>query len=186
MAIIPNSKPALERKKADAILRKNGVTDAVALIGIRGYFLDTMGVAGENDIGIYDDAIILASPYFYGTYNANTDPSRHRAGIATLLPGLHLYKKGKHGISRPGGGYPALRPANACEALPVSRVGEGAGRSKRDGVAINIHRGSYNSTSSEGCQTVYPAQWEGFIASVYDQMDRAGQKTIPYLLLNGL
>ena len=51
------------------------------------------------------------------------------------------------------------------------------------GIAINIHRGRYNTTSSEGCQTIYPSQWESFISLVYSEMDRAGQKTIPYLLV---
>ena len=51
------------------------------------------------------------------------------------------------------------------------------------GVAINIHRGGYNTTSSLGCQTIHPSQWEAFIALAYLEMDRAGQKTIPYLLV---
>ncbi len=184
MGIIPQAKPAITREKAEEILRAKGVTDAVALLAVRGYYRDTMGVPGANDIGIYDDALILVSPLFFGTYNANTDPSRLRAGVATLLPGLYRYRKGNHGISRPGGGYPALRPATRGEALPVARHGEGEGRSKRDGVAINIHRGSRGSTSSEGCQTVYPEQWGTFIAAVYSQMERFSQTEIPYLLVD--
>ena len=177
--MLPPSRPQQAKSKTQALLTKARVDDAVALVGIRGYYRDSMGVPGENDRGIYDDAIFLVSPNAYAAFNANTDPSIRRAGIAVLKPGVHRYRKGKHGLSKPGGGYPALRPANPDESLPVTRDGQGDSM----GIAINIHRGGYNSTSSEGCQTIYPSQWESFISLVYSEMDRAGQKTIPYLLV---
>lgn len=177
--ILPSARPQQAKSKTQALLVKARVADEVALVGIRGYYLDTMGELGVNDRGIYDDAMFLISPNAYATFNANTDPSVRRPGIAVLKCGLHRYRKGKHGLSKPGGGYPALRPATPNEELPVTRDGEGDSM----GVAINIHRGGYNTTSSLGCQTIYPAQWEAFIALVYAEMDRAGQKTIPYLLV---
>ena len=177
--MLPPSRPQQAKSKTQALLTKARVDDAVALVGIRGYYRDSMGEVGKNDRGIYDDAIFLVSPNAYATFNANTDPSIRRAGIAVLKPGVHRYRKGKHGLSKPGGGYPALRPANPDESLPVTRDGQGDSM----GIAINIHRGGYNSTSSEGCQTIYPSQWESFISLVYSEMDRAGQKTIPYLLV---
>ena len=177
--MLPPSRPQQAKSKTQALLTKARVDDAVALVGIRGYYRDSMGVPGENDRGIYDDAIFLVSPNAYAAFNANTDPSVRRAGIAVLKPGVHRYRKGKHGLSKPGGGYPALRPANPAEELPVTRDGQGDSM----GIAINIHRGGYNSTSSEGCQTIYPSQWESFISLLYSEMDRAGQKTIPYLLV---
>ena len=176
--MLPPSRPQQAKSKTQALLAKARVSDAVALVGIRGYYRDTMGVAGENDRGIYDDAIFLVSQNAYAAFNANTDPSVKRKGIAVLKEGVHRYRKGKHGLSKPGGGYPALRPANPAEELPVTRDGEGDSM----GVAINIHRGSYSTTSSLGCQTIHPSQWESFIALVYSEMDRAGQKTLPYLL----
>ena len=177
--MLPAARPQQAKSKTQALLTKARVGDEVALVGIRGYYRDTMGVPGENDRGIYDDAIFLVSPNAYATFNANTDPSVKRQGIAVLKPGVHRYRKGKHGLSKPGGGYPALRPANPAESLPVRRDGVGDSM----GIAINIHRGGYRTTSSEGCQTIYPAQGEAFIALVYSEMDRAGQKTIPYLLV---
>lgn len=173
------TKPKLTLR--DALKHITGpVSEEVYLIGIRGYYLNTMGKPGSNDRGIYDDAICLVAPNLFLTFNANTDPSVFRPGIATLLPGKHMYKRGKHGLSRPGGGYDALRPATFDESLPVTRDGK-VGVSK--GVAINIHKGGYNTTSSEGCQTIHPDQWKEFIDTVYKQMTQFGQREIPYYLV---
>jgi lysozyme len=177
--MLPPSRPQQAKSKTQALLTKARVGDEVALVGIRGYYRDTMGVPGANDRGIYDDAIFLISPNAYATFNANTDPSVQRKGIATLQPGVHRYRKGKHGLSKPGGGYPALRPATPGEALPVTRDGTGDSM----GIALNIHKGGTRTTSSEGCQTIHPSQWESFIALVYSEMARSWQKTIPYLLV---
>ena len=180
--MVPNSRPQQAKEKTLAMVIRAGIEDRVALVGIRGYYADSMGVKGKNDRGIYDDAIILLSPSVHATFNANTDPSVFKKGIAVLKAGVHRYRKGNHGISKPGGGYPALRPANAKEELPVTRDITGDDM----GIAINIHKGSYKSTSSEGCQTIYPSQWDGFINLVYSEMNRYNQKTIPYLLVENL
>lgn len=174
------NRPQLSKPEVEALIRSLRVPEAVKLVGIRGYYKDTMGKAGENDRGIYDDAIFLVGPAVFFAFNANTDPSVYRHHIAKLIPGIHYYRKGKHGISRPGGGYDALRPDTVGEALPVMRDGEDG---TKYGVAINIHKGSYNSTSSEGCQTIFPDQWIQFINEVYHAMDREGQKRIPYILI---
>ena len=176
--MIPNSRPKQKDSITKNDLKKAGIDSGVSIVGIRGYYLDTMGEVGKNDRGIYDDAIIVVSDNVHASFNANTDPSVFKKGIASLKPGLHLYKKGNHGISR-GPGYPALRPATKGEELPVFRDGKG----DDFGIAINIHKGGYKTTSSAGCQTIYPDQWDGFINLVYSEMNRFGQKTIPYLLL---
>jgi lysozyme len=172
------TKPRITKAEALKFIAETPIEE-VYLIGIRGYYQDTMGKPGVNDRGIYDDAICLVAPSLFLTFNSNTDPSIFRPGIATLIPGKHTYKKGKHKISGPHP-YPALRPATPDESLPVTRDGK-EGVSK--GIAINIHKGSYNSTSSEGCQTIYPDQWQEFIDAVYAQMDQHGQHTIPYYLV---
>jgi lysozyme len=155
---------------------------AVYLVGVRGYYRDTMGKPGTNDRGIYDDAAFIVGPETFAAFNFNTDPSAWRKGIATLVPGVHPYRPGNHGISRPGGGYPAFRPATKNEELPVTRDGVAV---PRPGVAINIHRGSRTTTSSEGCQTVPPAQWDAFHALLTKELKAAGQKTFPYILHDG-
>jgi lysozyme len=140
--MVPSSRPQQAKEKTLAMVIKARIEDRVALVGIRGYYADSMGVKGKNDRNLYDDAIILLSPSCHATFNANTDPSIFKKGIASLLPGVHRYKKGKHGISKPGGGYPALRPATPNETLPVFRDSEGESL----GIAINIHKGGYNTT----------------------------------------
>ena len=140
----PKTRPRITAQDVEEIARKHGVKDAVAIVGIRGYYLRTLGDPKKNDRGIWDDCIAVISPTAFAAYNGNTDPSFWRKGIASLVEGVHKYRKGKHGISR-GNPYPALRPANPSESLPVTRDGQ-LGRSQ--GVAINIHRGgSINSVS---------------------------------------
>jgi lysozyme len=177
--MIPKSRPQQSKEKSLAMVIRAGIEDRVVLIGIRGYYSETFQPSG-NQRSVYDDAIILLSPSVHATFNANTDPSVYKKGIAVLKTGVHRYRKGNHGISKPGGGYPALRPANAKEQLPVTRDGEGDSM----GIAINIHKGGYNTTSSLGCQTIYPPQWDGFINLVYSEMSRYNHKTIPYLLVD--
>ena len=178
MSILPRSKPQAKAAEITKLIPRDIATDyKVILVGVRGYYKDSMGVPGKNDRSIYDDAIFLVTPDTFASFNANTDPSIFRKGIASLKPGVHIYRKGKHKINSPNG-YPAFRPATKNEGLPVTRDGEG----DSIGYAINIHRGSINGTSSLGCQTIPPAQWEAFRSLVYTAMDRAGQKTIPYVL----
>jgi len=178
--MIPSSTPKLALGQVAKIIAKKKVTDPVILVGVRGYYRDTMGKPGTNDRGIYDDALFIVSPTHFSAYNANTDPSAFRQGIASLVPGVHRYRPGNHGISRPGGGYPAFRPATKGEELPVERDGV---INPRPGVAINIHKGSRNSTSSEGCQTVPPQQWDTFHAALSGELKRHQQKTFPYVLI---
>lgn len=137
---------------------------------------------GQDPRGKYDDAIFVVSPDVLMSFNANVDPSVFRPKIATLKPGVHRYKKGNHGISRPGGGYPAFRPATKNEELPVTRDGVAV---PWPGVAINIHKGGVNSTSSEGCQTIPPSQWGIFYDIVTAEMKKLGVKEFDYILHDG-
>lgn len=185
MSGVPNSRP--QQKRADtekAALRawkragNTGPLPAFYVYAKPAYYSNTFAPAGNNR-GVYDDAVFVVSPNTYSTFNANTDPSVFRKNIATLKPGVHKFMRGNHGISRPGGGYPAFRPATKNEELPVTRDGVAV---PWPGVAINIHRGGRNTTSSEGCQTIPPAQWDAFYALVDSEMRRAGVKEFHYIL----
>lgn len=158
-SMLPKARPLLSAEDARK-LAKARCSDAIVLLGIRGYYRDSMGEPGKNDRSLYDDAMFLITPLGATSFNANTDPSVYRKNVAVLQPGVWLYETGFHGISR-GNPYPALRQ---CGRVVVHRDGVG----QDDGFfAINIHRGGVNSTSSLGCQTVPPSQWDVFIDSVY-------------------
>lgn len=175
----PRARPEMAKAAAVALLTAAGVRDGFALLGRRGYYRDTMGAKGTNDIGIYDDAIMLITSGAYATFNANTDPSRELAGIATLKCGVWSYELGVHGLSHPVGPrrYPAL-----VQAAPVTVSRAGGGREETGYFGINIHHGSFGTTSSEGCQTIFPSQWDEFFALVRRELALRGRRTIPYVL----
>ena len=178
--MIPKDRPRIERKTTEQLLASRKVSDPVCLVGIRGYYRDTMGAVGKNDIGLYDDALVVVSPNVHAAFNASVDPTRlgwnakAKKPMAQLKPGVYRYKIGQHGISR-GNPYKAL-----VQAGPVTVM---RGDSEETGrFAINIHRGGNTTTSSEGCQTLPPAQWPAFIALVETEMKRNNAKTLSYVL----
>lgn len=181
--ISPPSRPRATLSEVIAIASRefgNAPLSSCYVVGVRGYYRDTMGEPGKNDRGLYDDALFIVGPGGkFAAFNANTDPSRFTPGIATLRPGAHWYRPGNHGISRPGGGYPAFRPATPGEALPVTRDGK-PGTSQ--GIAINIHKGGYSTTSSAGCQTIHPDQWDEFHRVLTRCLSDARQLRFPYIL----
>ena len=180
MSIVPRSKPQASEDLVRRVLARAGVHDLVALVGVRGYYLDTMGEKGANDRGIYDDAIFLVTPAGMMRYNANTDPSVARRRVAVLVPGLWRYRLGIHGLSKPKEKqYEAL-----VQAAVVTVDRDEVDADSTGWFGINIHRGSYRTTSSLGCQTIYPAQWPAFIESVRGAMKEHGQRTVPYLLVD--
>lgn len=178
LPIVPASRPKLEHADALTLIGAAGVpVIQCALLGIRGYYRDTMGAPGVNDRGLYDDAIMVVADSTYATFNANTDPSVTRKGVAVLDTGVWLYKRGLHGITR-GNPYPAFVQAGE---VAVSRD---AANRERGWFGINIHRGGRTTTSSIGCQTIWPEQWPAFYALATAEMQRRGQTTIKYVLIN--
>lgn len=149
------------------------------LVGRRGYYRDSMGVPGKNDIDIYDDAIFLVLPNGMKSYNANTDPSKLYPKVAVLKPGLWHYRVGTHNITKEKSRrYEALVQA---DRVTVARHGAG---DDTGWFGINIHKGSRTTTSSAGCQTIHPDQWEAFMKDVKKAMADAKIQTIPYLLVD--
>lgn len=190
---VPNAKPRLsstELRKMIAPYAIDRTAHPVIVIGIRGYYLNSLGKAGVNDRNIYDDAIFIDAPQVTASYNANTDPAFFRKGkgkgstkgMATLKPGLWMaHKFGLHNNN-----YLAL--VQRLGPVTVIRDGDPDYEDTGRNFGINIHRGSYNSTGSEGCQTIYPAQWDSFINLAKDQAirhfgDQWNKVIIPYVLI---
>lgn len=179
--ILPNNRPAWSREDVESIIHQYGIIDSVVLIGKRGYFRDSLGAVGRNDLNIYDDAIAVISPTAFASFNANVDPSITRPRVATLVNGIWRYKPGIHNLSKAKSRqYPAFVQAGD---VTVKRHGVTTLDTGRFG--INIHKGSYTTTSSLGCQTIYPAQWDAFYSLVVSELKRHNQKTFPYLLIEG-
>lgn len=192
MPAVPKQRPRLsseELRKRIAPFNIDRTLYPVVVVGIRGYYKNSMGAPGVNDRGIYDDAIFIESDQGMIAYNGNTDPSRKRLGrgrgsakgMASLNPGAWFV----HRFDKHSGKYLAL-----CQRAGVVTVTRDGTPSYEDTgmFGINIHRGGFNSTSSEGCQTIHPTQWDSFIATVQDQVrryfpDTWRSKTIPYVLL---
>lgn len=160
---VPATRPKLTFEEVTKVLDSMNVRVNTAILGVRGYYRDSIGVPGFNDRGVYDDAIFLVNRQGrkLKSFNANVDPSVKRRRIASLKPGVYKYETGFHGITRPDP-YPALRQSGPVTVVRDD-IGEDTGF-----FAINIHKGSVNSTSSEGCQTLPPDQWTEFINYTYD------------------
>jgi hypothetical protein len=188
--MIPPSRPRLTQKELFERIHAAfpGFTPPpFFLCGDRGYYLDSMGAPGKNDRSIYDDALFLVTPNAFAAFNANTDPSAYRAatskrkGMAVLQPGIWpCYQFDTHNGSAP---HPAI-----CQRKgPVTVLRDG-GELDTGMFGINIHRGGYRGTSSEGCQTIPPAQWEGVYWLAKSEAMRLfgtrwNKETITYVLL---
>lgn len=179
--MVPKTRPQMGREEVERLLREVECSNyPVKLLGVRGYYKKTMGDPAKNDRGIYDDALFLVSPAVFRSFNANTDPSVHRQGIAVLKQGIYWYKIGLHGVSTPHP-YEALRQWSR-----VTVVRDGRGEQTDTAEApfyTDIHKGGFHTTSSLGCQTIYPEQWEEFLELTKKELNVYNQVLLPYRLL---
>lgn len=195
--MLPNATPRASREEVIDALIESGLwsnrrVTRVSVVAVRGYYRDTMGKRGRNDRGIYDDAFFVLSPDTFTSFNGNTDPSRHRRGIAMLeAPQRITYRKGWHGFGKKSG-HPAFRQASTVIVRRDGGVGNG--RALGDGrfqdranqrFWTNNHRGGHSGTSSAGCLTVPRNQWAAYYALVCLQMQRFDQGEFSMYLIEG-
>lgn len=186
MSLLPSARPGMGRDRAIELLAQYGVK-APAILGRRGYMRDSMGAKGRNDRNMYDDMIAVVTPRLYRTFNANTDPSRVGGRLAVLQPGVWQYERGIHHPSSPNA-YPCLVQAGPVTVLRDNGVTETQKVDPRDvgpggyPPYIHIHKGGYNVTSSEGCQTIHPDQWPEFFELAIGEMSHFDITEIPYVL----
>jgi lysozyme len=191
MSILPQEKPKLTRDalhKLLAPLKIDRIKYPIVTVGIRGYYKN-MGVAGVNDLQMYDDALFLDLPDATYNYNGNVDPGYVKfgagkgdgKGMAHLKAGLYF----AHQFGMHKGQYEAIIQTGG--EVTVTRDGH-PNYDDKGYFGINQHKGGYTKTSSEGCQTWHPDQWQDFI----DKAHAAGHKyfgadfrkrIIPYVLI---
>lgn len=186
-SIQPPSKPQALRDKIEAILKANNINleaHPLVLVGIRGYYLDSMGAPGKNDRGIYDDALFWITQNSFVAFNGNTDPSRYKKGkgkgsqkgMACLNTGIWKYKTGMH-----NGVYKHAAFIQDADVV-VTRDGIDGDYQDKGMFGINIHRGG-SGTSSLGCQTLPVNQWDSFKAFGYAAVKNFNLKNFVYLLI---
>lgn len=187
MPQVPSSRPRKNLREVLQIIDQHKFYEGeeVILVGVRGYYKNSMGIPGKNDRGIWDDAMFVVSNDCFVAFNANTDPSRVRKGkgtgqgkgMAVLKPGLYR----AHKIGRHKAVYPAL--VQQAGEVTVIRDGIDGDYEEKGWFGINIHPGGVYSTSSLGCQTLPREQWHSFIHLVEDQLKKHDQDVLPYLLV---
>ena len=184
-SLLPARRPQALRAQVRDIIRAHQKhftaatwNNSVKVVAVRGYYLNALGKLNKNDRGIYDDAKFIITANHFSSYNANTDPSMWRSGVATLCaPQVVTYKPGYHGYNSKYG-HKAFRQRSdvtvfrdGTEDYPVGTSHPKYGRCVARGLWtdagrakfwINDHRGGKTTTSSAGCQTVPPDQWDAY------------------------
>lgn len=198
-------KPQIAQHEVEAIvaqrakLFENGIVPALFVLGIRGYYLDSLGKPGANDRGIYDDALIIRGPTCYATFRANVDPSVARDKVAVLEPEQVVYYR--HGMHRAGtpGAHMAWRQDSPVivrrdvYVKPQGFVDDNWGISLGGGLWtdrgwdekfwINIHKGGVNGTSSLGCQTIQRSDWPAYYSLLRREQTEHNIPRVAYLLI---
>ena len=130
--MLPNSTPNASREIVvqaliDQELWRDDRITRLSVVGVRGYYNNSMGKKNVNDRGIYDDGLFIISPDTFTSFNGNTDPSvQYKAGRAMLRsPQRVVYKPGYHGYGRRSG-HPAFRQQNDVVVRRDGGVGNGS------------------------------------------------------------
>lgn len=100
------SRPRMPLERARALLAAHGVTEQVALVGVRGFF-GALGAPG-NDAGVYDDAVFLVTQEACVGFVFNTDPTSFAPPNVALKTGLWRYRPGRHTSPATRASYDAL------------------------------------------------------------------------------
>jgi lysozyme len=190
MIPIPPKKPEIALKEIQKLMKRKGYDEIVApttpyCVAIRGYYLDTMGVKGKNDLNMFDDMVAWVWPSGIATFNFNTDPTRFgynkNAGknMAQLVPGIYRFVKRKHKNQ-----YAAFGQGGNMVAV-YRRDSSGKITTVEEGLfGINIHKAGATTTSSEGCLTVPISQWDQFKTLGYSLLERNSTQGFPFVLFD--
>jgi hypothetical protein len=185
--LLPPSKPNQTAGWVDKIINRFQLSlegCQFVIVCVRGYYNESMGESRYNDRGIYDDAFFIRNlkTGLFAPFNGNADPALYREGIASVQEDQVVwYKKGRHGLGKPTEHW-ALRQARP---LKVKRDNGKGGYTYHapSWPWTNLHRGGSKGTSSIGCLTVPPSQWDSFLALAYVQLKESNQAEVPCVLV---
>jgi lysozyme len=190
MIPIPPIKPQITLNQIQLLMKRKGYDSIVSdkypyCVAIRGYYLDTMGVKGKNDLNMFDDMVAWVYPNGFATFNFNTDPTRFgynkNAGknMAQLVPGIYRFVRRRHKNQ-----YAAFGQGTNIVAV-YRRDASGKVTSIEEGqFGINIHKAGIKGTSSEGCLTVPIQQWDQFKSLGYNIIGASGREFFPFILFD--
>ena len=195
----------MTREQAKEILERHGITDKVVFLGYR----SANSQYGQyNDVG----ALFTPTEYIEFKFNTlpskwERDIAKLMPGVYRYKKGLHgVHHLGNNKEDKAirswldanigkdhspvlVNGKPRILPYWAYrQAGPVTVLRHGATKTETivDPAGwpfIDLHKGGWNLTSSEGCQTLYPEHWAEARALGYSEMDKYGQDHILYCLV---
>lgn len=182
----PRAKLAAVMAAAQAAWKSHEPLPDFFVLAVRAYYRDSMGLAGENDVGQYDDAFFIVSPLGFSAWNGNTDPSRYGWNpnadkfMARLKPGCWkmIYRMHR-------GSYWAFGQGEHPVTVERMRKDGSVERQETGCFGIDLHKGGVNGTSSEGCLTVPLAQWNDFVNRLRGTMNRLDASTFDLILVDG-
>lgn len=200
-SILPPSQPKATLAQVNArvclsgVLKPGAAFPSSCIVFVRGYYDKSMGRPG-NDRGLYDDAAFVIGPDGqFSAWNANADPGSVRIGTGTgakkgmarLKPGVwRAWTFGHHKAGTPNG-----HRALVQRAAQVTVIRDGKPDYEDTGwFGINVHKGGTTRTNSEGCLTLPPVQWPGFLRAVEaaqkaEHGDRWDQEPVCVVLVEG-
>ena len=105
-----------------------GDVPAIVVIAVRGYFANSYGKRDENDLNVWDDAMIVCEVgKLVKAFNGNTDPSKVNSNLAMLDTGVYRFYRGIHkNRIKAFRAYPEERPRNIWIPTNVRAVLEAA------------------------------------------------------------
>jgi hypothetical protein len=169
---------------------KRGAEAHVKCIGIRGAY----DLNGPNQLGIYDDDLVLGIGDEVTEWKGSTDPGQfyiqhplNPQGCAQLKEGIHLFKLGVH-----QGQFLAFVQAESFHVNRLDRNGDVESVEFGE-FGIHLHSGGPGvnvDRFSAGCQVIWSPEgyfgdtWDRFFNPAKEAMNGAGQSLMPYMLMN--
>lgn len=191
------NRPTVDRAEIESALAQYRLSldeHPVITLGLQG----ALAAAGRNTIGGFDDVLVVCTPQLCEAFTGNTDPSSEIVGRANLITGISWFKPGFHHPGTPKQ-YAAFvqdgpitvrrwKTEDVLAGTKDPRWGEclGAGLWRGD---FEIHQHDamgVNTTGSEGCQTVIKTEWAAYHTLLTHQLELAGLRRFPYLLVEGI